>query len=169
MTRALIVIDIQNDYFPGGVLPLHDAQATVARVRQAIVHARAVGDRIVLVQHLSPGSTGLLATGSQGARIEPSILDAAGEAPVVVKQVADAFQETDLASHLDGVETLLIGGMMTQNCVVFTAMSGTARAFDVIVVEDLCAAPTEAVHQVALSALRSKLKVQSTAQVWPSV
>lgn len=88
---------------------------------------------------------------------------------MVVKQVADAFQETDLASHLDGVETLLIGGMMTQNCGVFTVMSEAARAFDVIVVEDLCAAPTEAVHQVALSALRSKLKVQSTAQVWPSV
>lgn len=169
MTRALIVIDIQNDYFPGGVLPLHDAQATAARVRQAIAHARAAGDRVVLVQHLSPGSTGLLATGSTGAQIKPSILEAAGEAPVVVKHVADGFQDTALASHLDGVETLLIGGMMTQNCVVFTAMSEAARAYDVIVVDDLCAAPTEAVHQIALSALRSKLKVQSAAQVWPSV
>jgi nicotinamidase-related amidase len=56
--------------------------------------------------------------------------------------------------------------MMTQNCVVFTAMSKAAEKFNIIVVEDICAAPTETVHKIALSALRSKLDVQSSEQVW---
>ena len=56
--------------------------------------------------------------------------------------------------------------MMTQNCVVFTAMSKDAEKFNVIVVEDLCAAPTETVHKIALSALRSKLELQSSEQIW---
>ncbi|WP_312936901.1 isochorismatase family protein [Pseudomonas sp.] len=167
MSRALVVIDIQNDYFADGVLPLHDAEATAANICAAIERARQAGDRIVLVQHHSTEPTGLFAAGSAGAALRPAVLDVAQGAPIVLKHLADAFQETDLASHLHNVETLLICGMMTQNCVAFTAMSKAAEAFDVVVVEDLCAAPTEPVHLIALSALRSKLTVRRAEQVWP--
>jgi nicotinamidase-related amidase len=166
MSRALVVIDIQNDYFADGVLPLHGADETSVRIAKTIESARRAGDRIVLVQHISKATSGLFASGGTGVDIRPSILAAAADAPIVIKHVADSFQDTDLASHLEGVDTLLICGMMTQNCVVFTAMSKAAEKFNVIVVEDLCAAPTETVHKIALSALRSKLDVQSSEQVW---
>lgn len=167
MSRALVVIDIQNDYFADGVLPLHDVEATTANLCAAIERARHAGDRIVLVQHHSTAANGLFAAGSTGAAIRPAILDVAQDAPIVLKHLADAFQETDLASHLIDVTTLLICGMMTQNCVACTALSKAAEAFEVVVVEDLCAAPTEPVHTIALSALRSKLTVKRAAQVWP--
>lgn len=167
MSRALLVIDIQNDYFAGGVLPLHQALEAEARVVEAIAQARKAGDRIVLVQHVSAAATGLFAAGGEGSAIRPAIKAAAGDAPVVTKRFADAFQETDLAAHLDGVTSLLVCGMMTQNCVAFTAMSRAADAFDVSVIADLCAAPIEVVHAIALSALRSKLPVLNAAEVWP--
>ena len=161
MSRALLVIDVQNDYFPGGVLPLHDAEEVEARIVSEIDRAHAAGDRVVLIRHVSPAETGLFAANGSGSAIRPAILSAAGDAPIVTKQVADAFQDTDLAAHLAGVREIRICGMMTQNCVVFTAMSEAASAFDVCVIGDLCAAPSEIVHKVALNALSSKLRVEN--------
>ncbi|MCG6204070.1 isochorismatase family protein [Rhodopseudomonas sp. HC1] len=166
MARAFLVIDIQNDYFAGGALLLWQAEETEARLIAAIGRARAAGDRIILVRHVSTAAAGPFAAGSAGVEIRPGILDAAGDAPVVTKQVPDAFQDTDLASHLRGVDELLVGGMMTQNCVVFTALSRAADQFRVQVVSDLCTAPTEIVHQVALNALGSKIDVATAAEVW---
>ncbi|POF28637.1 isochorismatase family protein [Roseibium marinum] len=166
MRRALLVIDIQNAYFEGGALPLYQAEEVETRIVAAIAQARKAGERVVLVQHVSNAPTGLFADGASGTAIRPVILAAAGEAPVVVKQVADAFQDTDLAGYLEGVTELLICGMMTQNCVVFTAMSRSAEAFDVTVIGDLCAAPTEAVHKIALNALASKLRVAASGDIW---
>lgn len=166
MTRTLLVIDIQNDYFPGGALPLWQAEDTEARIIAAIGRARAAGDRIILVQHVSSAPTGPFVAGSAGGAIRPAIRQAAGAAPVVIKSVADAFQDTDLLTQLDGTRTLLVAGMMTQNCVVFTALSRAADAFEVEVIADLCTAPTELVHRIALSALGSKLVLRTADEVW---
>ncbi|MGE7370838.1 cysteine hydrolase family protein [Neorhizobium sp. NPDC001467] len=167
MDRVLVVIDVQNDYFPDGALPLHEAEQVEARIVHAINKARAAGERIVLVRHVSQAQTGLFAAGGPGIAIRPAVLAAAGDAPVVTKRFADAFQETDLADHLRGAGKLLICGMMTQNCVVFTAMSRAADAFEVSVVADLCAAPVEVVHKIALNALGSKVPVLTAAEIWP--
>ena len=78
MTRTLLVIDIQNDYFPGGLLPLWQAEAVEARLLDAIGRARAQGDRVVLVRHVSSAATGLFAPDSEGAAIRPSVRAAAG-------------------------------------------------------------------------------------------
>lgn len=166
MARALIVIDLQNDYFPAGFLPLNDAEAVEKRVVAAIEHSRQVGDRIILIRHISRADSGLFGTGSPGIDLRPAITEAAGDAPIVTKAVADAFQDTDLAEHLDGISKLLICGMMTQNCVVFTAMSQAAGPFDVTVISDLCTAPSEVVHKIALNALGSKLRVANAADIW---
>lgn len=168
MTRALIVIDIQNEYFPGGNLPLFEAAETEARIIAAIGRAREAGDRIILVRHELPPTEGLFAAGSSGAAIRDGVLAEAGDAPVVTKHFADAFQETDIASHLDGVDQLLICGMMTQNCVAFTALSELHRISDVTVIGDLCAAPLEVVHVIALSAIGSKRRLVDADAIWDS-
>jgi len=167
MTRTLLVIDIQNEYFPGGALPLWQPEETEARIVSAITKARAAGDKVVLVQHVdATAKTGPFAAGAPSAAIRPAILAAAGDAPIVTKHFADAFQETDLPKHLAGSKDLLVCGMMTQNCVVFTALSRAADDLSMQVIADLCTAPTETVHAVAMNALRSKTKVVSAAEVW---
>ncbi|MBE7246511.1 MAG: isochorismatase family protein [Actinomycetospora chiangmaiensis] len=155
MTRTLLVIDIQGEYFPGGGLPLWQAEATEERLAAAIRRARSRGDGIVLVRHEAAAPGGLFAPGSAGTAIRPAILAAAGDAPVVTKRSADAFQETGLRTLLAGTTEVWVAGMMTQNCVVFTALSREAEGLRVRVPGDLCAAPTEAVHRIALSALGS--------------
>ncbi|MBD8874831.1 isochorismatase family protein [Roseibium polysiphoniae] len=166
MSRTLLVIDIQNDYFPGGVLPLHQAEEIETSVVDAIDQARQAGARIVLVRHVSPAPTGLFAANGTGNTIRPKVLAAAGDAPVVIKQFADAFQKTDLAKVLEGTTELLVCGMMTQNCVVFTAMSRAADSLDVTVIGDLCTGPSEIVHNTALNALGSKLRLKTADEIW---
>lgn len=166
MTRTLLVIDIQQDYFAGGALPLWQPEEVETRVVAAIGKARAAGDKVVLVQHVSAAPTGLFAADGPGVAIRPAILAAAGDAPVVIKRQADAFQDTDLAAHLAGSKDLLVAGMMTQNCVVFTALSRAADGVHVQVIEDLCTAPSEIVHRIALNALRSKTNVTTAGEIW---
>lgn len=166
MSRTLLVIDVQADYFAGGTLPLWQVEETEARIVAAIAQARRTADRVVLVRHISTQTAGLFAADGPGIAISPAILAAADDAPIVTKHVADAFQDTDLAGHLAGTDELLVAGMMTQNCVVFTALSRAADAFRVRVVGDLCTAPTETVHRIALAGLRSKREVTTSAEVW---
>lgn len=167
MTRALIVIDVQNEYFDGGKLPLFEAAETETRIIDAITRARAAGDRVILIRHEAQSDQGIFAAGSSGTLIRDGILAAAGDAPVVTKHFADSFQDTDLETHLAGIDSLLICGMMTQNCVVFTAMSELTGGRDIAVVGDLCAAPSQVVHLVALAALASKRAMTSAAALWP--
>ncbi|OLP57968.1 isochorismatase [Xaviernesmea oryzae] len=166
MTRALLVIDIQNDYFTGGSLPLWQAEETEQRILSSLAKARKASDRILLVRHEAPVGSGLFAAGSPGAALRPAILEAVSDAPVIVKAVPDAFQDTLLHTHLDGIETLLVCGMMTQNCVVFTALSRAADPYEVQVVGDLCTAPSQIVHQIALRALGSKIPLVTADQAW---
>ncbi|KQP93788.1 isochorismatase [Methylobacterium sp. Leaf113] len=166
MPRTLLVIDIQNDYFPGGALPLWRAEETEARIVDAIGKGRAAGDRIVLVQHVSGKPEGLFASRAPGTAIRSGVLAAAGDTPIVTKHHADAFQDTDLSRHLETTEELLICGMMTQNCVVFTAMSDDARQFKRRVLVDLCTAPTETIHRIAVNAIGSKLATATLADAW---
>lgn len=75
----------------------------------------------------------------------------------------------DDVSHLTAgaaARDLLVFGMMIQNCVVFTALSGLNNGPHVQVIGDLCTAPIEVVHRIALNALGSKLRVSNAEDVW---
>ena len=130
MKKALLIIDIQNDYFPGGKFPLWNTEATLSNIEKAI-HAAAKNIAIILIQHVANPEMGIAPffnKGTEGAAIHPRILAAAAGAPVVVKEFADAFVKTNLEGTLSkaGITDLLVCGMMTQNCVTHTAISKAA-------------------------------------------
>ena len=164
---ALIVIDVQNDYFPGGKLPLWKAEATRERVEAALAAAREKGIPVVLVQHQSGANGSFFVPGSEGVGIHPAIRAAAPGAPVVVKAFADSFHETTLAATLEalGAEELLICGMMTQNCVTHTAISKAAEKYRVAVLGDCCASVSQMIHLIALKALAARVPVVESASI----
>jgi nicotinamidase-related amidase len=162
MKTALLLIDLQEEYFPGGRYPLWNIADTLAAAEASIARARREGIAIVHVQHVaSSADSPLFAPGSEGVRIHPDILAAAPDAPVVVKQHADAFHETDLAALLQelGVQRLLLAGAMTQNCVTHTALSKAAERFDVAVLADATTTVDPMIHGFALAALRPRVAV----------
>ena len=160
---ALIVIDVQNDYFPGGAFPLWNPEAALAATLRAIGAAQARGVPVILVQHVADAENGpapFFNAGTPGVAIHPEILAAAPDAPVVVKRYADAFDDTGLEATLQalGVDELLLCGMMTQNCVTHTALSRRADVYRSVTVHgDACTATSEAVHRIALAALARRV------------
>lgn len=160
MKTALVLIDLQNDYFPGGRYPLWNTEATLAAALAAIDRARREGIAIIHVQHVAPTADApLFAPGSDGVRIHPRILAAAPEAPVVVKRHADAFHQTGLAAVLAAHEVgeLLLAGMMSQNCVTHTALSKAAERYRVAVLADATTTVDPMVHRFALNALAPRI------------
>lgn len=158
---ALIVIDVQNDYFPTGAYPLHDTQAVLERTVQAVRSAQAQGLPVVLVQHVAKGPSPFFNADTEGVQIHPLLRAAAPDAPVVVKAHADSFLNTTLQTTLAarGVDTLWLCGMMTHNCVTHTALSPQAQGYTVRVLEDLCTTVDPMIHAIALSALRDRVEV----------
>ena len=165
MSQALLVIDPQNDYFPGGAFPLWNPDAVLDRILQAMAQARAEGVAVILVQHVADprGPAPFFNAGTPGVELHPRIRAAAPEAPVVVKAFADAFHQTNLEALLAGlgVTELKVAGMMTQNCVTHTAISRAADKYAVTVLGDCCASVSEMIHLIALNALGTRVTVQA--------
>ena len=170
MTKALLVIDVQNDYFPGGKFPLWNTEATLANTVRAIEAAKARGIAVVLVRHVADGGKGeapFFNEGSEGCELHPAIKKAAPEAPVVVKSFADGFYRTSLEETLAslGVTELLVCGMMTQNCVTHTAISKAAEKYRVAVVKDCCTTVDVMIHNIALNALSIRVPLVTVEEV----
>src|SRR6185369_3560974 len=111
---ALLIIDIQNDYFPGGAMELEGADAAGAKAAQAIEKFRQGGMPVFHVRHLStrPGATFFL-PGTPGAEIHPVVRPREGELEVE-KNFPNSFRGTALQNHLDKkkIKHLVVAGMM---------------------------------------------------------
>ena len=168
--RALLVIDLQNDYFPGGAFPLWNTDATLLNIEQAIAKAKAASTHIIHIQHIADPSLGIAPffnKGSVGAEIHPSIFAAAPDAPVVIKAYADSFHHTDLEATLQklGVTELLVCGMMTQNCVTHTAIAKAAEKYTVSILADCCTTISEMIHLIALNAVSTRAPLVKSVDV----
>jgi nicotinamidase-related amidase len=141
MTRPLVVVDIQNDYFPGGANPLDGPEAAAGKARSLLDSFRASGEPIVHVKHVWDAPDALyLRPGTPGGEINDAVRPEPGEA-VVEKAFPNAFLETPLDAQLKdaGVDNLLVCGMMTAMCVDATVRAAVDLGYDVAVAHDACA------------------------------
>ena len=164
MTKALLVIDPQNDYFPEGKFPLWNTDDVLESIERAIGKANAKNIPVVIIQHIANSEMGIAPffnEGTTGADIHPRILAAAPNAPVVVKEFADSFEKTTLEETLTklGVTELVICGMMTQNCVTHTAISKAAEKYSVTILPDCCTTVDEMIHNIALHAVSTRVNL----------
>lgn len=167
MKKALLLIDLQNDYFPGGLFPLWNTEETLAALLGAIERAKTLGVEVIHIQHIANPQAGIAPffnKDTSGAEIHPAILSAAPNAPIVVKQYADSFHETKLEQVLTahGVDELLVCGMMTQNCVTHTAISKAAEKYKVSILPDCCTTVSEPIHLIALHAVSTRVPLISS-------
>ena len=165
MTTALLLVDVQNDYFAGGAMPLEEMDRAAVRAARLLAAFRERGLPIVHVRHLSvrPGAT-FFVSGTPGADIHPSVAPRAGE-PVVEKNFPNAFRATDLEPRLRaaGGDHLVIAGAMSHMCIDATARAAFDHGFKCTVAEDACATralefagrtlPARDVHAAFMAAL----------------
>jgi nicotinamidase-related amidase len=143
MTRALVIIDIQNDYFPGGAYPLVGPGAAAENAAAVLAAFRAAGDPVVHIRHVwdAPDAT-FMRPGTAGVEIHSLVTPADGET-VLQKTEPNAFLGTGLepALHDLGADELVVVGMMSSMCVDSSVRAASDLGFRVTVVHDACAAP----------------------------
>lgn len=174
---ALLIIDIQNDYFPGGKMELEGALEAGKKAYALLQCFREHGGRHIHIQHESvrPGATFFL-PGTDGITIHDSVAHFVGE-PLVVKNYPNSFRETNLLDMLREwqVERLVICGMMTHMCVDATVRAAADLGFSVMLAADACATralsyegtiiPAEHVHKAFLAALKSYAQVLTVEEI----
>ena len=141
MKQALVLIDIQQDYFPGGAMELVDSEAAVGMAVMLLQTARAHQLPIVHVRHVATrkGATFFLPD-TFGAEIHPMVAPQPAEA-VFTKHYPNSFRETGLLAHLQGlgITSLLIAGMMTHMCIDSTTRAAKDFGYKCVVIKDTCA------------------------------
>ncbi len=171
MSKALLVIDLQNDYFPDGKFPLWNTDVVLENIERAIEKAEAQNIPVVIIQHIANSEMGIAPffnKETKGANIHSRILAAAPNAPVVVKEFADSFEQTTLEETLTklGATELLVCGMMTQNCVTHTAISKAAEKYSVSILVDCCTTVDAMIHNIALHAVSTRVKLVPSNEAW---
>lgn len=165
MNTALILIDIQKDYFPGGAMELSGSEAAAAKAGRALGWFREKGWPVIHVQHLSArAGAGFLEPGTPGAEFHPFVEPKEGEA-VIRKHFPNAFRGTALQDRLDelDVKRACFAGMMTHMCVDATVRAAFDLGYQCVLLGDACATtvlesghvkvPAPQVHAAFLAAL----------------
>lgn len=166
MNQALVLIDIQNDYFPGGAMALEASAAAGLRAGELLAACRQRGIPVVHIQHLStrPGAT-FFVPDSVGVDIHACVAPLTSET-VIRKNFPNSFRNTGLLEHLKslGCDQLLIGGMMSNMCIDATVRAAADQGFRCRLAHDACAAralsfngvevPAAQVHAAFMAALQ---------------
>jgi len=165
MSIGLLLIDIQNDYFPGGKMELQGSLLAVTKAAEVLALFRKCELPIFHVRHdsVNEGATFFL-PGTTGAEIHGDVLPVADEV-IVTKQYPNSFRGTDLLDHLKsaGVTKLVVAGMMTHMCVDAGVRAAVDLGFECMVLSDATATralpfgdaeiPAAHVHGAFLAAL----------------
>ena len=163
--HALVIIDIQNDYFPGGKMELEGAEAAAGNAGRALEQFRSKRLPIFHVRHLStrPGATFFI-PGTADVEIHERVRPNSGER-VIEKNFPNSFRATDLDQVLKaaGVKELVVAGMMTHMCVDASVRQAADLGYKVTLLGDACATraqsfggesvPARQVHAAFLAAL----------------
>ncbi|ETZ24077.1 cysteine hydrolase family protein [Pedobacter sp. V48] len=139
--EALLIIDIQNDYFPAGAYPLTNPETAAKNAKLLIEKFRSDGKNIIHIQHISTQvDAGFLLPGTEGANIHEEVAPIPSE-KIIIKHSPNSFHETDLLDHLEKeqITDLVVCGMMTQICVDSSVRAAKDYAFNVTLISDACA------------------------------
>lgn len=141
MSTALILVDIQNDYFPGGAWPVARMEEAATQAARLLDHARGAGWLVVHIRHEAGAQAPFFRAGSTGAEIHPLVAPAEGEA-VVIKHRPNSFQGTGLQDLLTdaGITRVVLCGAQSQMCIDATTRAAVDLGYQVTVAEDACGA-----------------------------
>jgi nicotinamidase-related amidase len=154
MKSALLLVDIQQFYFPPSPKALVNPEQASANAGLILKKFRESGQLVIHVQHFA----------RQGFEIHPNVAPIAGE-KVILKKYPNSFRETDLLEYLQsgGINHLVVCGMMTHMCVEAVTRAATDMGYKCMVISDACATrdlkfedtfiPAEQVHYSSLSSI----------------
>ncbi len=157
---ALLLIDIQDFYFPGGNSALVEPAAAAEKAALLLTDFREKKQLVVHIRHdYEPGGS-----------INSLVLPFRSE-KVITKKEVNSFKDTDLLTYLNeyNIDTLVLAGMQTHMCLEAATRAASDFGFTCIVIQDACATkdlnyngisiPAKEVHFSTLATLRSYAKI----------
>lgn len=139
--EALLIIDVQNDYFPKGKMELFQAEEALKRINvlESLFNERQLP--IIYIQHISyMDDAGFFKVNTYGAKLHAN-LDVNTISIIIEKQYPNSFFQTHLKEQLDqlNVEKLVITGMMTHMCIDATTRAAAEYGYEPVVIADATA------------------------------
>lgn len=140
MIKCILLVDLQNDYFPGGNMELVDIERAAANARLLLKEYRKTEQPVIHIQHISMhrGATFFLPE-TNGAEIHATAAAQRDEI-VVVKNYPNSFRDTPLLELLKQrkISDIVICGAMSHMCIDATVRAAFDFGFNVMVAEDAC-------------------------------
>jgi nicotinamidase-related amidase len=165
MKEALLLIDIQNDYFPGGKMELVSMEEAAKKAGELLKAFRTAGKPVFFIKHMSTRSDAtFFVPGTQGTDIHSSVSPLPDET-VIEKHFPNSFLQTDLLSVLKESEVtdLIICGAMSHMCIDTTVRAAKELGFKCTLIADACTTrnlkfgeeilPAQTVHASFMAAL----------------
>ncbi|WP_322921777.1 isochorismatase family protein [Nocardioides renjunii] len=180
--RALVVVDVQQEYFDGPLQIQHPPrEESLAHVTRAMDLATEEGLPVVVVQHELPEGAPVFAVGSAGWALHPEVEKRLQPGwKRASKDKGSVFAGTDVAEWLaeQGVDTVTVVGFMTNNCDIATAVEAEGLGLAAEVLSDASGAihlanevgkvPAEVLHETLLVLLHSNFAAVATTETWAS-
>ncbi len=156
MKTALLLIDLQNDYFPNGKMELVGIDNASQNTKSLLEHFRSTNQPVIHIQHIStrPTATFFLPD-TIGAEIHENIKPTHGET-VIVKNFPNSFQKTELLKTLQtlNVKKLVIAGAMTHMCIDAATRAAKDLDFECTLIHDACATRDLTFNEITVPALQ---------------
>ncbi len=141
MSKALLIIDIQNDYFPDGAMELVGSENAAINAKQIINVFRNKFFPVIYIQHISnyDGASFFLPN-TKGVEINETVLPLPEE-KIIKKNYPNSFRDTELLNYLNQnkIKELIICGMMTHMCVDTSVRAAYDLGFSCTLIGDACA------------------------------
>lgn len=176
--RALVVIDVQNEYFTGNLQIEHPPVAqSLPHITRAMDAARAAGIPVVVVQHSEAPTAPLFAKGSPAWELHPEVARRARD-HYIEKAWPSVFTGTDFAAWIEknGIDTLTVIGYMTHNCDASTVFEATHRGLTVEFLGDATgalpyandagSATAEEIHRVFSVVFHTRFAAVTSTEAW---
>ena len=140
MKQALILIDIQNDYFDGGAMALYQAEEMLRQSNQLIAYAKIHDHPIYIIQHIADENASFFVPKTEGVQLHPK-LDISNATAVIQKHYPNSFRGTTLQHELEqkGISELIVCGAMTHMCIDTTVRAGFDLGYNITLISDACA------------------------------
>jgi nicotinamidase-related amidase len=167
MNTALLLIDIQNDYFPSGRMPLERSTDASAKAKEILQVYRNNKLPVFHIQHIStrPDAVHFLPC-TKGVEFHEDVQPLKHEM-VIKKHYPNSFKDTSLLNQLvkNKINHVVIAGMTTHMSIDATVRAAYDLGFSCTVLHDACATksmefnnmiiPAQNVHNAFLAALQS--------------
>lgn len=141
MKQALIIVDVQNDYFPGGRMELYGSEKAADNAKTILEYCRKSDIEVIHIQHIATApNADFFLPETEGVKINAKVKPLPNE-KIITKHYPNSFRETNLLAYLQEkkITNLIVTGMMTHVCIDATVKAAKDYGFDCTVISDACA------------------------------